>query len=76
MVCKVFQRFHSDIWTFVRAFFQDEIRADRPDAPVVCTVEEFDMARIAAPFLLVGCPSTCDTTLGWFLGHVVKIEVV
>lgn len=74
MVCKVFHRFNFDIWTFVGAFFQDEIRADRPDAPVVCTVDEFDMARIAASLLLVGCPYTCDATLvRWFLGYVVEM---
>lgn len=48
------------------------IRTDELYVPVGSTVEQFDMARIMTPLLLVECPSACVATLVRFLSHMVE----
>lgn len=64
MGCKVVQYLDLNFRTPVRAFLQDRIGANRPYAPIVCVVEQFDVAGVGAAVLSGGCPAARDGGAG------------
>lgn len=60
-VCyKLAERLHFDPWALFGAFFQNYIGANRLYAPIMGTINEFDMTRIATLLLLSRCTTTSN----------------